>query len=263
MTKKRAMSSEKASYVKRKGHADAREFARCLGIGKEYKSELQAKKDIVDSEGHSYSVKSGEKKWQIFLYGKARFEKDYVFKGMNGLGELFLQCIESFPESRDDYLKNKTLYKKKLQYPMREICRRLKEKRLLAAFIDKSMFNSGEVDFLVIKDGRIFWVFWSRDVVDVLTESYEVENSKARGKNQIDDQKVLFKVSGKTHGEIEVRNDSDIHYREIKFWLNKKLTLNLLRPQIKKTKYLTKKIILCGKAINKLHKIYDKKKEMS
>jgi len=66
MAKKKAMSSEKASYVKRKGHADAREFAICLGIGKEYRSEPQAKKDVIDSEGRSYSVKSGEKKWQIF-----------------------------------------------------------------------------------------------------------------------------------------------------------------------------------------------------
>lgn len=55
------MSHEKASYVKRKGHADAREFAELLGIGKEYRSEPQAKKDVIDLEGHSYSVKSGEK----------------------------------------------------------------------------------------------------------------------------------------------------------------------------------------------------------
>lgn len=156
MTKKKAMTSEKASYVKRKGHEDAREFAECLGIGKEYKSDPQAKKDVIDSEGYSYSVKSGEKKWQIFLYSKTRFEKDYAFKGMNGLSELFLQCIKSFPESRSDYLKNKILYKKNLQKPMRELCQKLKEKRLLAAFIDKSMFNSGEVDFLVIKESKNF-----------------------------------------------------------------------------------------------------------
>jgi hypothetical protein len=35
MPKKKAMTSEKASFVKRKGHADAREFAEVLGIGKE------------------------------------------------------------------------------------------------------------------------------------------------------------------------------------------------------------------------------------
>lgn len=157
MARKRAMTSEKASYVKIKGHKDAREFAECLGIGKEYKSEPQAKKDVIDSEGHSYSVKSGEKKWQVFLYGKTGFEKDYTFRGMNGLGELFLECIKSFPESRREYIKDKLQYKWKLQKPMR--CNWLKEKRLLASFIDKSMFNSGEVDFLVIKDENLFHLF--------------------------------------------------------------------------------------------------------
>lgn len=135
MAKKKAMTSEKASYVKRKGHADACEFAECLGIGKEFKSDPRAKKDVIDSEGYSYSVKSGEKKWQIFLYGKTRFEKDYTFRSMNGLSEIFLQCVESFPESRNDYLKNKILYKMNLTKPMSELCQRLKEKRLLAAFI--------------------------------------------------------------------------------------------------------------------------------
>lgn len=254
MAKKKAMTSEKASYVKRKGHKDAYEFAKCLGIGKEFRSDPRAKKDVIDSEGYSYSVKSGEKKWQIFLYGRKRFESDYTFRGMNGLGELFLQCIDSFPESRNDYLKNKVKYKTKLQKPMERLCQRLKEKRLLASFINASIFNSGEVDFLVIKEGRNFHIFWNRDVVDILTKNYEVENSKARGENQIDSQKVVFKVDGKTHGEIEMRNDSNIHYREIKFWLDKNLTFNLLKTQIKKVKSLTERIFLYGKAIKKLSK---------
>ena len=54
MPKKKAMTSEKASFVKRKGHADAREFAEVLGIGKEFKSDPTAKKDVIDSEGYSY-----------------------------------------------------------------------------------------------------------------------------------------------------------------------------------------------------------------
>jgi len=254
MTKKKAMTSEKASYVKLKGHADAREFAECLGIGKEFKRDPRAKKDVIDSEGHSYSVKSGEKKWQIFLYGKTRFEQDYTFRGMNGLGELLLQCIKSFPELRKDYLKNKQLYKMRLQKPMRELCQKLKEKRLLATFLDKSIFNSGEVNFLVVKEREIFHIFWNRDVVDILAKNYEVENSKARGKNQIDDQKVVFKLSGKTHGEIEMRNDSDIHYREVKFWLDRNLTLELLKAEIKRVKALTGMVSLYGNAINKLSK---------
>lgn len=57
-----------------------------------------------------------------------RFEEDYTFRGMNGIGKLFLECIESFPQSRADYLKNKDVYKKRLQGPMRRLAQKLAEK---------------------------------------------------------------------------------------------------------------------------------------
>ena len=254
MPKKKAMTSEKASFVKKRGHADAREFAEVLGIGKEFKSDPTAKKDVIDSEGYSYSVKSGEKKWQIFLYGKSRFLTNFTFKSMNGLSEIFLECIESFPESRKEYLKDKRNYKEKLKEPMRKLCQKLQDKRLLAGFIDKSMFNSGEVNFLVVKDKEKFHVFWGRDVVDTLTENFKVENSKAKISLQLDDQKVVFKFSGKTIGEIEMRNDSDIHYREVKFWLGKNQTLNLLKSKIPQKRKVKENLILYGTTINKIKK---------
>ncbi len=68
--KKRAMSSKKASRVKIEGHKDAREFARILGIGKEFKHDPRAKKDVIDTEGYSYSVKSGEKNGKYFCIVK-------------------------------------------------------------------------------------------------------------------------------------------------------------------------------------------------
>lgn len=97
---------------------------------KNLKETPRAKKDVIDLEGRSYSVKSGEKKWQIFLYGKTRFEGNYVFKGM--------------------------------------------------------------------------------------------------------------------------RNDSEIHYREVKFWLDRNLTFQLLKSKILPNKKFNERIILYGKAIKKL-----------
>lgn len=137
---------------------------------------------------------------------------------------------------------------------MKDLCKKLKEKRILAAFLDKSIFNSGEVDFLVIKEKNLFHIFWNRDVIETLTKNYKIENSKARGMNQIDNQKVVFKVSGKTHSEIEMRNDSEIYYREVKFWLSKNLTFELLKTNIKNFKSLNERIMLYGNAINKLLK---------
>jgi len=252
--KKKAMTSQKASFVKRQGHADARQFAEVLGIGKEFKSDPTAKKDVIDNFGYSYSVKSGQKKWQIFLYGESRFKKDFTFKSMDGLGNIFLRCINAFPVARTEYLKNKKTYKEKLKTPMRKLCQKLRQKRLLAGCIDKSMFNSGEVDFLVVKNEGKFYVFAGNEVVEVLTENIKVENSKAKIKGQLDDQKVVFKVEGKTIGEIEMRNDSEIHYREVKFWLAKNQTLNLLTAKITSSKKLKENLILYGIAIKKLSK---------
>lgn len=138
---------------------------------------------------------------------------------------------------------------------------KIKRKETFSSVSWKKYVKRGEVDFLVIKEDEFFHVFWGKQVIEVLTNNYEVENSKARGKNQMDDQKVIFKVNGKTYGEIEMRNDSDIHYREIKFWIDKKLTFNLLKSNINKIKKLNDRIILYGKAINKLSKIHNRREK--
>lgn len=48
----------------------------------------------------------------------------------------------------------------------------------------------------------------------------------------MDNQKVIFKYNKRTIGEIEMRNDSEIHYRQINFWMLKEGTLNLLKEHI-------------------------------
>jgi hypothetical protein len=58
---------------------------------------------------------------------------------------------------------------------------------------------------------------------------------------------VVFKIEGKTCGEIEI-------YREVKFWLDRNLITFLLKQNIKPVKNLNKKILLYGLAINKLSK---------
>ncbi len=206
---------------------------------------------MIDRSGDSYSVKSGEKKWQIFLYGKTRFEEDYSFRAMNGIGQLLLECIECFPDLFSKYLKDKQIYKKKLEKPMVELCNKLKDKKRISAFIDKAMFNSGEVNYLVIKHENKFHVYWSRDIVDILSENIVVENSRARNINQMSNQKVIFKVDNRTCGEIEMRNDSEIHYREVKFWLNKKLIVKLLFDKITKFHKYSDRVLVYGNAIKK------------
>ncbi len=167
------------------------------------------------------------------------------------MGQLLLKCTKCFPDKRSEYLKDKQFYKNKLQLPMTKLCSKLKNPNRIAAFIDKGMFNSGEVNYLAIKHDDKFHVFWSRDVVDVLSKNFVAENSKVRNRTQISNQKVVFKVNDKTYGEIEMRNDSEVHYREVKFWLDSQLVFELLVQSIKEVKEYQHKILVYGNAIKK------------
>jgi len=180
---------------------------------------------------------------------------------MDGIQDLFLRCIRAFPDQREEYLKNKEKYKKQLQEAMIELSQKLRDKRLLKSFLDKSIFNGGEVNFLVIKEGDKFHVFWGKDVVETLSEAYEVDTSKARQKGHFDHQKVVFKVRNLTHGEIEMRNDSEVHYREVKFWLSKKLTLALLKEKMDTPVSAKERLLLYKEAKKKLYKRLSAKKE--
>ena len=72
----------------------------------------------------------------------------------------------------------------------------------------KSIFNGGEVNYLTILHEGVFHVFQNDEVVQLMGDSFEVVNSKARNAGETDDQKVLFKYEGQNVGELEMRNDN-------------------------------------------------------
>ena len=226
--RRRAMTPHQARHVRQQGHTDALRFANLIGVDNVYRDDPRAKTDLVDRNGDAHSVKSGKKKWQIFLYGRSRFESDIHFREMDGVGDLFIACIDAFPVSYDCYLMNKQLYKERLRSPMRALRIKLDDRDTLKAFIDKAMFNAGEVSYLTILHEDRFHVFHRVDVIDTLAANVSVVNSQARNRNQTSEQKVVFKVRT-TLGEIEVRHDSPVHHREVKLWLHKVKTLDLLR----------------------------------
>jgi hypothetical protein len=67
MSKRKAMSKEKAQNVRAKGHEDAKSFAKLIGLDSDYQNDVKAKKDVIDLSGDAHSVKSGAKRWQLFL----------------------------------------------------------------------------------------------------------------------------------------------------------------------------------------------------
>ncbi len=257
--KKKAMTSEQARKVRQEGHKDAKEFAQLIGLPTDYQNNSQAKKDVVDLSGDAHSVKSGKKKWQIFLYSITRFKQDAVFKRLNGLGELLRNCLTVFPENRDEYLRQKEQYLNLFRERILELTQKLQNKDTLEAFMDKAFFNAGEVQYLTIKANNAFLVFHKDDVLKVFREYIKVVSSKGS-------RKVVFKILNDnpktkkrfqyiTIGEIEVRNDSDIHYREMKFWMGKPQTINLLTKHIENVKEVKMgRLRIYGKAIKTFKK---------
>lgn len=256
--RKRAMTSEKASEVKKQGHEDEKEFAKLIGMESEYQNGPTDKKDVVDKNGDTHSLKGGNKRWQIFLYSPDRFKKDYIFKVMggtgDGIGKLLLACLDCFPDEYSVYQADKAKYKNLLKYKMIELSGKLQNDEVFAAFLHKSIFNCGEVTYLTIKNDDIFHVFLNDDVIDTLIKNLTRETSIAKQQNQMDYQKVTFVYNSINVGTIEIRHDSDVHYRQAVFSLDKKPILDLLISNAAKKEAWGSSVIVYGKAIKKFQK---------
>lgn len=166
---------------------------------------------------------------------------------------MFSNCLNVFPCKLEEYKKDKIYYKNLLMKPMQKLKKKLQNKETLKALLEKSFFNAGEVSYLTIKNGDSFYVFHNNDVVKTLTENISVENSNGG-------QKVIFKIKNAnpktlsrfplvTIGEIEMRNDSEAHFKEIKFWMGKDKTFELLNKIISPIKKVKPRLILCGKSL--------------
>lgn len=247
--KTRASSSDEARRYRQQGHDDALRFALAIGLTADYKNDPQAKKDVIDLSGDAHSVKSGKKKWQIFLYGINRFKNDAIFSVMDGIGQLLVECIESFPETYEEYSVNKVASKEKLKIPMKALAEKLKDKTRLRAFITKSIFNGGEVNYLTVFENEKFHVFWAREVEQIMADNLEITNSQARQTGQFSDQKVVFRFENTNLAELEMRNDSQTHYREIRFNMVKPKAMRLLYSKILPKHPFNDQVLLYGEAI--------------
>ena len=246
---RRASGSDQARRYRQAGHEIALRFAQSLGLDEDYRNDRAAKKDVIDPSGDAHSVKAGRIKWQIFLYRRSRFVEDDGFQALNGIGSLLVHCIDAFPPRFEDYRGNEEAAKERLRTPMRELKDRFQRKALLRAFLMKSIFNGGEVDYLTIWHEERFHVFRNRDVIRAMGEAFTVENSQARNRNQYPEQKVLFRHMGRNVGELEMRNDSPRHYQEVRFNMNKAPAVRLLLANITDTDEFSDEVRVYGEAI--------------
>lgn len=216
-------NADEARAVRARGHANALAFAHAIGMAADYQNDPTAKKDVIDPSGDAHSVKSGTTKWQIFLYGRSRFETDDGFQALNGVGELLVHCLDTMPDTYEDYQRDKNAARRRLQTPMRELKDRFQRKALLRAFLMKSIFNGGEVNYLTVLYNGRYHVFQNTEAVRLMGERFEVVNSAAAGVDSPADQKVLFRVNGYNVGELEMRTDRK-NYQKVRF--------NMIVPRI-------------------------------
>lgn len=137
----------------------------------------------------------------------------------------------------------------------------LKDKNYLKSFLEEAIFDNEEVIYLAVldstykKDGR-FKVFHRQDVLDILSEKLSPSVSGAGRVAEdynVPGQKVLLrykKPDGKYKNivEIEIRNDSARHYRQIRFNMYSKDTLYLLLhdPRTSSPEKYNEQVILYG-----------------
>ena len=80
---------------------------------------------------------------------------------------------------------------------MRALAEKLQQPVRVKAFMNKSIFNGGEVDYLTVKHDGLFHVFYYKDVIEKMSEKLEVCNSRAISAGQTPEQKVLFRYNDK------------------------------------------------------------------
>lgn len=284
INRRRAPSSDISRAKKQGGHKNESVYAALIGG---ITISGTGKGDVKDQSGFLHSVKSG-KKWQVFLYRYDRIESSEYLSELRSCLDAFTtdycryvadrtKCIElkeflveeegreAVSRMSNEVIKKKlgsneyVKAKERLAEATQRVCRRLEDKAFLAQFLAEALFNGPEVTYLAVKDGASFRVFSRTDVLRVLTNRLSPANSRAGHVPEdfnVDGQKVLLRYSkankDKNIVEIEIRNDSEQHYREVRFNMYSKdfLILMLGKDAALVPKKASSGVILYGEAID-------------
>jgi hypothetical protein len=265
INRRRAPSSEISSAKKLAGHDNEKEFADYI---KGQTISGTGKTDVIDKNDFQYSVKSGKKwQIFLYGYERIAnstnlsilkpcldaFPVDY---------SLYLKDRETCIEFKENYvrkhgklkaqnLSNEEVHKKigsnsyieaklKLSQETAKVKKILSNMEERKKFLEEAIFNNEEVELLSIKDqtnlgDKKFKVFSKVDVLKILSEKLFPETSNAGNAPEdfnVSGQKTLFcylkENKSKNIVEIEIRNDSQKHYRQVRFNMYSRDTLSLL-----------------------------------
>lgn len=285
INRRRAPSSQISREKKLEGHKREDAFASlidaCVLSGTQ-------KADVEDKNRFNYSVKGG-KKWQVFLYGYNRIAASQYLCVLQHCLDAFTEDYSQYLKDRETCISYKEHYvstygkpatkrlsnediikelgvntyteaKEQLAEATKVVCLALKDNSFRRNFICEAMFNNEEVDFLAIKapGSDVFSVYDKEEVLDILSENLFPELSRAgriAEDYNVPGQKTLLKYTnprGRTKNivEIEIRNDSNVHYRQVRFNMYSADTLYLLSEL--KSQKLCQGVMVYGKAIGKI-----------
>jgi hypothetical protein len=248
--KKKAMSSEKASVVKKAGHANETDFAALIG-GSVVPG--RGKGDVVKN-GTLFSLKKVCKRIQVALYSKN--SKNWVESSPSAM--ICKDVLTIYPETFDDYKASKDHFKSLLRPKMIAFKEHLSEPINLKKYLSLVFTHSGEVEFLVMKDGNKQYVFDAAEAIDTIVSCAQIANSKARKAGDTPEQKVLVTIP--KGGifinllELEIRNSSKGHYAEFLCVCNRDPLLQLLQDSIKEEVVFFDCIVVRGKAVQNFEK---------
>lgn len=243
--KKKSMSSEKASFVKKEGHSNEDDFA-ALIAGEKIKG--TGKADVLKN-GHKLSLKKICKRIQFALYGED--SENWVETSSSAI-----KCkniLSIYPESFAEYQGNKTHYKSILREKMVDFKDYLSVKDNLKEYLSLVITKSGDVDYIVMKDKTNQFIFDASEVIDTIVSNSLVVNSRAIKVGDTPEQKVLITISsGKNFVnllELEIRNSSEGHYAKFLCVCNRDRLFKLLTTSITDEKIFNDNLVVRGKAI--------------
>jgi len=205
--KKRAMTSEKASIVKKQGHKNQDRFAEIMnGI----KSDDHTGKIDVRIQEKTYSLKKECKRIQFALYTISSRR----WRNMSNMTEMCKLCLSILPTKFYEYKQDIQRYKKLLGEKMeclKESCQdKSKLKELLEIFIRG---RSNEVQYVVFNFKGEDYIFQADEMIDKLVQNTNVSTSSKKSIVSEDAQKVIIRDKCNII-EMEIRKSSESHYRE-------------------------------------------------
>lgn len=165
------------------------------------------------------------------------FKEEFIRKNGRDRAKLLSnQEIETkFP--RNEYIASKN----RLNIATQSVYEDLLKMEFRHNFLNEAIFNMNEVDFLAIKDttfeiDNLFKVFSRKDVLEIFTSKLMPSTSSAGLVPEdfnVAGQKTLLVYetrpeTTKNIVEIEIRNDSETHYRQVRFNMYSKDALVLL-----------------------------------